>query len=181
MPKWEDSYSVENEMIDTQHKRLFEIAQAAYLMVNHPVTKEEIKGVLREFFEYMRDHFHDEEQYMESIGYPGLEEHKKLHRKIIFDLSEAIKTIRSANELKEKIGIIAKEWLLQHILKEDMQIRRYCKERIYIENRELANTFEYVCSCKNKVHRVNSEIHEKIQLHDAKFICKVCKQVIKYI
>ncbi|PAF43729.1 hemerythrin family protein [Helicobacter sp. 11S03491-1] len=178
--KWEDNYSVDNEMIDTQHKKLFDLAQKAYLMTNRPVTKEEIKIVLKEFFDYMHEHFNDEEAYMESIGYPGLEEHKKFHRQIIFNFSEAIKTIHSANDLKDKVGVIAKEWLLQHILKEDMQIRRYCKERAYVENKSNENIYEYTCACKGKIHRVPLEIHQKIQTQNAKFMCRFCKQIIRF-
>ncbi|PAF44058.1 hypothetical protein BJI48_04430 [Helicobacter sp. 11S02596-1] len=165
-------------MIDTQHKKLFELAQKSYLMVNHSVTKEEIKAVLKEFFEYMREHFNDEEEYMKSIGYPDLEAHKKLHRQIILSFSESIQVIHSANDLKEKIGIIAKEWLLQHILKEDMKIQRYCKERIFLENQTGSNQYDYVCSCPGKIHHVPLEIHQKIQKQNARFICRVCKQAI---
>lgn len=183
LPQWDESYSVDNKMIDAQHKQLFELAKKAYLMVNRPVTKEEIKDVLREFFEYMRDHFSDEEKYMYSIGYPKIEEHKKLHRQIIFELSEAIKTIRSPNDLKEKIGIIAKEWLLQHILKEDMQIHRYCKERAYNDDEIIDNdvlTYDYVCACPEKIHKIPHHIHERIETEGIRFVCKICKQVVKY-
>ncbi|MDO7252634.1 hemerythrin family protein [Helicobacter cappadocius] len=181
LPKWEEGYSVDNEMIDMQHKKLFDLAQKAYLMVNHSVSKDEIKEVLREFFEYMRDHFKDEEDYMISIGYPRLDEHKRLHRQIIADFSECVKEIHSANDLKEKIGVIAKEWLLQHILKEDMLIRRYCKERMFVQ-RDLGisvEKYEYICSCKGKIHEVPPNIHEKIQHQNAKFICRFCKQILR--
>ncbi|PAF54165.1 hypothetical protein BKH42_02240 [Helicobacter sp. 13S00482-2] len=181
LPKWEESYSVDNEMIDTQHKKLFDLAQKAYLMVNHSVSKDEIKEVLKEFFEYMRDHFRDEENYMISIGYPALDEHKKHHRQIIIDFSKCVKEVHSANDLKEKIGVIAKEWLLQHILKEDMLIRKYCKDRTFAEKHLSAyvEKYPYTCSCKNKIHEVPLEIHTKIQHENAKYICRFCKQILR--
>ncbi|ECQ5782963.1 chemotaxis protein, partial [Campylobacter jejuni] len=41
------------------------------------VYKDEIKNLLAEFFNYMKDHFYEEERYMELIKYPDIETHKK--------------------------------------------------------------------------------------------------------
>ena len=82
LPKWCDEYSIDNPMIDEQHKKLFELAGAVEDIAEHAVSKRKVKELLSDFFHYMRDHFSDEEKYMESINYPELEPHRKIHKEI---------------------------------------------------------------------------------------------------
>ena len=71
IPKWDNEYSIHSDIIDAQHKKLFEIAEKAGTLISKQVDSKEIKKILAELFEYMKVHFRDEEQYMDSIGYPG--------------------------------------------------------------------------------------------------------------
>ncbi|EDJ1536306.1 TPA_asm: chemotaxis protein [Campylobacter jejuni] len=66
-------------MIDIQHQKLFELAGKVEFMFDKPVYKDDVKALLAEFFNYMKDHFNDEEKYMKLIRYPDLEEHKRNH------------------------------------------------------------------------------------------------------
>lgn len=50
----------------------------------------------------MKEHFHDEENYMNEIKYPYLNEHKTMHKVIIRNMSHLIKNIKTTNDLKEK-------------------------------------------------------------------------------
>ncbi|MDE6885925.1 MAG: hypothetical protein K2P17_02645 [Helicobacteraceae bacterium] len=78
--EWKDEYSIHNEHLDNQHKKLFEIAKRADNMVKEQIDSQEVKKVILELFNYMKTHFHDEELYMESIGYSKLREHKEIHK-----------------------------------------------------------------------------------------------------
>lgn len=49
LPIWENSYSVGNENIDIQHKKLFELAVIAYNLEHKYVSKHQIKEVLMGF------------------------------------------------------------------------------------------------------------------------------------
>lgn len=73
LPKWDKSYSVHNNKIDQQHKKLFELAAKVEYILDKPVYKDKIKILLTEFFNYMRYHFNDEEKYMLTIKYPYFE------------------------------------------------------------------------------------------------------------
>ena len=72
-PKWDDNYSVHNAKIDEQHKKLFELAGKVEFMFDRPVYKDDIKALLADFFNYMKDHFNDEEKYMnqENQAHPA--------------------------------------------------------------------------------------------------------------
>lgn len=83
IPTWNEKYSIHNTMINIQHQKLFELAGKVEFMFDKPVYKDDVKALLAEFFNYMKDRFNDEEKYMKLIGYPDLEEHKRIHKEII--------------------------------------------------------------------------------------------------
>ena len=192
-PKWEDSFSVHNAQIDAQHKKLFELAGKVEFMFDKPVYKDEIKALLADFFDYMKNHFNDEEKYMKLINYPGLDEHKEIHKEIIQSMIDLIKNIRSTNDLKEKLYVVCKKWLLEHILYEDMKVEQFRRSSLSSENDSDVNFEEvkeekdtenaiylYTCKCPNQIHDVPFGIHQKIQNQGMKFKCKKCKEPIKF-
>ncbi|CAM3632713.1 MULTISPECIES: bacteriohemerythrin [Helicobacter] len=190
LPAWSKEISVHNEKIDEQHKKLFEIAGRAYMMTEKKSSKEEVIGVLRELLEYTKEHFKDEEEYMQSISFPRLEAHRAIHQDIIRDMVSAVTRVQNLNDLKDEIAKIAKNWLLVHIIKEDMQIEKFRRNTcplpikptepkpeekpVQTENKKI----EYFCSCPNKVHYVPIDVDKKIRAGGV-FNCKVCKQAIQ--
>ncbi|TLD81956.1 non-heme iron protein [Helicobacter sp. MIT 05-5293] len=181
LPLWNDEFSVRHEIIDQQHQRLFELAHKAYKIANSHTTRNEVKGIITEFFDYMKTHFKDEEQYMQAIGYPKLEEHKRIHRALIADMASMVKNIHSANELKDKIMILAKDWLLVHILQEDMQIEKYRKEsQAKNPTKEATKTFIYTCECPGKEHKLTESMHIFVKNSTQSIRCKECQQAIVF-
>lgn len=180
LPEWSEEFSIHNEMIDMQHKKLFQIAHKAGLLIYKQVDVGEIRKILAELFDYMKEHFHDEEAYMEQIKYPDIERHKKLHKEIIANMCDLIQNIKY--DFKQKLAIITEQWLITHILKEDMRIEQYRAEN---EQRiqDLLNSQEvvhvYKCKCKDSFNVLNT-IHEKIQ-NGQKFHCKKCGATIEFI
>jgi len=90
--QWDEKYSLHVEKIDNQHKELFRLS-AVVESLDERTTKEEVKKLLNSFFIYMREHFHDEEAYMESVGYPLLKKHRQLHHEIIEDFGTVNQTV----------------------------------------------------------------------------------------
>ncbi|EAH4620193.1 bacteriohemerythrin [Campylobacter jejuni] len=192
LPKWDKTFSVHNAKIDEQHKKLFELAGKVEYLIDKPVYKDEIKNLLAEFFNYMKDHFYEEEQYMELIKYPDIETHKKIHKHIIQSMIELIKNIKSTNDLKEKLYLAVKKWLLEHILYEDMKVEQYRRSSLASEDdkevsfeeegdEELENAvYLYICKCSGAIHNVPFGIHEKIKLQGKKFKCKKCREALEF-
>lgn len=187
LPKWCEKYSIHNATIDAQHKKLFELAANVEMMSDKPVHKGQVKFLLAEFFNYIKEHFSDEEAYMEKIGYPALKEHQKIHKSIISTMVVLIQNIKSTNDLKEKLNVIVSKWLLEHILQEDMKIEKWYQQHlknIIVEERpikEKETHFKYTCECVGKIHKVPQEIHLKIQSvnNSCNYKCKICQQYIK--
>jgi len=82
-----------------------------------------IESVLDSLAIYVEEHFQREEEYMESVGFPHLTEHRVIHR----DLTKKVEQIRldfflgNRDSIGEYTFAFLKEWLRQHILVEDMQ------------------------------------------------------------
>ncbi|EAH5386837.1 bacteriohemerythrin [Campylobacter jejuni] len=192
LPKWDKTFSVHNAKIDEQHKKLFELAGKVEYLIDKPVYKDEIKNLLAEFFNYMKDHFYEEERYMELIKYPDIETHKKIHKHIIQSMIELIKNIKSTNDLKEKLYLAVKKWLLEHILYEDMKVEQYRRSSLASEDdkevsfeeegdEELENAvYLYICKYSGAIHDVPFGIHEKIKLQGKKFKCKKCREALEF-
>lgn len=107
---------------------------------------------------------------------------------------ELIQNIKTTNDLKEKLYLMVKKWLLEHILYEDMKVEKWrigalssedgtdisFEEVKEEENDELAIYF-YTCQCLGKIHDVPFGIHKKIQDSNAKFRCKKCNCIIGFL
>ncbi|WP_139452950.1 bacteriohemerythrin [Campylobacter armoricus] len=183
LPKWCDKYSIHNDEIDKQHKKLFELAANVEMISDKPIHKGQIKFLLADFFNYMKEHFAEEEKYMAKIGYPELPNHQKIHKSIIQSMIDLIQNIKSTNDLKEKLNVIASKWLLEHILREDMKIEKWHQGQLGKTNTtnkdEKQKNYEYICSCPGKIHKVPYEIHQKISSSNASYKCKTCQEAIK--
>jgi hemerythrin-like metal-binding protein len=121
--EWSDELSVGVPEIDEQHKKWVAI-------YNHMDEKlsggdpEEIKALagnaLKEMVEYARYHFQSEEEYMMSVGYPGIDEHMEVHYDFTRQLEEYDEMVRDGKMVLNTtlMGII-KNWLVEHIMKTD--------------------------------------------------------------
>jgi len=122
---WIDEYELGLESLDAQHKQLFSLVNKLYDPENRHMTEEELAGILYAFSDYMNVHFKDEEEYMLSIGYPGLLEHIQLHNELVNYLTSVIKTPAKVDIIKTKMRLLAKRILVDHIVHEDIKIKQF--------------------------------------------------------
>ena len=99
LPEWSPEYSVHNEIIDAEHRKLFELAHRVEAAANKAANRSEVKETLAELFNYMRVHFAHEEEYMKSIGHPDLPTHKEIHKEFSRNAATQVKTSNSINDL----------------------------------------------------------------------------------
>lgn len=114
-------------LIDEEHERLFDIIGRADELVKAELLHDkydEIVGILAELKDYTKEHFRDEEAYMESIHYPGLEAQKMAHE--IFELKLENLNLEQVDdnqqEYLEELMEFLFGWLSNHILKADKLI-----------------------------------------------------------
>ncbi len=128
--EWSERFSLNHELLDAQHQELFELANAAQRLDPNNANKAELGRLFKEFYDYMGKHFKEEEAYMQSIDYPLYEKHKKFHESIIEGMTKILKEKKGVVELQKSIQMIAKKWLAEHILENDLQIEKWRKSNI---------------------------------------------------
>ncbi len=122
---WKKEYELGIPEIDRQHMRLVELINKLYMAMETGTVAETGK-VLQGLIDYTVTHFAEEERLQEQHGYPGLDVHRKLHAELV---AEALSYVRRFQA--EEPGIEAnlmwfmKDWLLNHIKREDANIAAY--------------------------------------------------------
>lgn len=124
---WNEHYNIGVPLIDKEHKKLLHILNKLF---DFGQKEEKSHFACQEAIKYFKDHaiqhFADEEAYMASIGYPGLETHKRIHRDFRGRMLPALEkeleqTGYSATSIHHFLGVCA-GWLIGHTLMEDHMI-----------------------------------------------------------
>ena len=129
MYEMKPEYYIGIDMIDEEHKQLFQYADEAYELLHDEYTPDKydrIDIILEKLRDYTVKHFVDEEQYMESINYKKLFTQKVQHQEFINKLDEFMEYHNEEVEDQDDqiMGILKylTEWLTNHILYVDGQI-----------------------------------------------------------
>ena len=125
--EFSDEYKTGIVMIDGEHQTLFEITGRVYDILKAGATEkdsESIIEILRELRQYTAEHFSDEEEYMRSVNYDGLDAQIRAHKTFIAELDGVDdKEIRkNPQEYVKSLIEFLLGWLINHILKVDMKI-----------------------------------------------------------
>ena len=126
-PVFADQYLTGVSLIDKEHRELFRIIGEVYHVMTNEIAfdkYDEIVSLLEELKEYTKFHFQDEEIYMESIHYPGLEAQKRAHGAFVSRLEEMdLEHIdENQQETLEDMMEFLSEWLVNHIMNSDKKI-----------------------------------------------------------
>lgn len=124
---WKDEYNIGVDIIDNEHQRLFQIINNLFMLGkqnrNNPKAYQDGIKFLKE---HTMSHFEDEELYMRSIQYGGLEKHRRVHKGFREDTlpaleEELIREAYSPVSVEHFLGVCA-GWLIGHTLTEDRAI-----------------------------------------------------------
>lgn len=166
---WSDNYLLNCELVDEEHKKLFEIANRAFKAVlgNEKISK--IKIIVHELIEYTQTHFKDEEHFMQRISYPALKEHKAIHQHISASMHKFFTTInkKEINELEKELAHFINQWFISHIIYEDKKIAKWAYAFDTKESMEWKNIYkigneELDNDHKEIFHIMNNFLNESI-------------------
>ena len=108
------------DSIDNEHIRLVDMLNEVYALLSAGK-----KGEAQQFFSetlssYVNEHFANEEKFMESIGFPQIDEHRRIHENFKISFHE-LKPLIEANDdvafRKELSDVFT--WIITHIGKTD--------------------------------------------------------------
>lgn len=124
--KWDSSFAVGIEAIDSQHKKIFE----HLLAIENAVAKRDPWHILRfhlaQLTEYMKFHFAVEEALLEIVRYPRRADHGDAHARLldqILELQEQLQQKATGENLVE----FFESWFIRHVLSSDREYVAYVK------------------------------------------------------
>ena len=136
---WRDEWTLRIDTLDDDHKAivdlLSDIAQRFAEEPERPVESDEGDGVggggdggdgdlyaaLGRLSAYTREHFRREEEFMRTIDYPGLADHRSEHALHMAELTTQVREFRERG--LERLSVqeleFLKQWVVAHILGAD--------------------------------------------------------------
>lgn len=121
---WKKQYALEIEAMDNEHKEL--ISKINNLIQKQKQNKD-ISDNFEDLLSYTKYHFKNEEEYMNSIAYPDLNNHKKIHVNLLQNLSSHYEKLQTGKTRPELLINFLNDWLLKHILTIDMKYAFFSK------------------------------------------------------
>ena len=118
--EWDEKFSVGVNLIDGQHKKLFEMANEYYNAFNRGFSENAIERLLDGLLNYVAVHFGTEERYFAEYGYEDTKAHKREHQIIVLKVKDLVnKWQKRENPAEEEVSKFLKIWLEQHIMDTD--------------------------------------------------------------
>jgi hemerythrin-like metal-binding protein len=123
---WTPSLSVNVEIIDKQHQKLFELANLFYDELYKGANQNCLVERLKELIDYTCFHFRTEENLLEEINYPNLTNHANEHKQFIEELNALNSSVQSGKLTisVETINFLRNS-IINHIFVSDKEMTRY--------------------------------------------------------
>ena len=120
---WKDYYSVNDPLLDAEHKQIIECINELYSAWQGSTQSEVTKRVLDKLVQYTQTHFEHEEELMKEADFPQFDAHKVLHddmRRRTIGLRTHLTLVTARDVL-----VFLKGWWLEHIQGEDKLYSSY--------------------------------------------------------
>jgi len=127
---WREDYRVDVLRLDTQHRRMFEQANAILDAVKVGISGPEIVPLFDAMAEYTHYHFGEEEALMLRHAYPETEAHRAHHALLSEQLQAMRQTFKDSPD-PTQIDFLSflEDWLVGHILAEDKGYTRFLNDK----------------------------------------------------
>ena len=127
---WREQMSLNYPPLDDEHKAFLEkINQASEGLRERDVTK--MDKMFEACYDYVRNHFSHEEDIMERIHYPEMDEHIASHQLFIKNISQFRQEFETADTVGKKLDASQKAmsflsvWFLGHLISRDKPMKPY--------------------------------------------------------
>ncbi|MFO7811730.1 MAG: bacteriohemerythrin [Pelovirga sp.] len=128
--KWKPVYETGIVALDKEHQGLVEQINVLFEAVRDKRGNEVYADVVTMLDTYVLEHFDHEEKLMQEYQFPGFEEHRQEHRRLVAAVEKlkrdhAVMDESAARELLKFLRI----WLLDHIVKVDKKYGSFIESR----------------------------------------------------
>jgi len=108
--EWKDSYSVNNELMDRQHRRMLDLATR---VLQAGKDSELLQLHLDSLCSHTQEHFRAEERLMRECGFPGYVEHRATHDRIMDQFHSLNALLRVNPRATSRLEVLMVEWVLE--------------------------------------------------------------------
>ena len=117
---WKADYETEVREIDLQHRFFMDLINRMHEELQASADQDYRDRLFQELSNYARFHFISEENLMFKFGYPDLDHHRMMHRRLIDELSW-----RAQEKSYDAIFDFLVRWFVAHTVEEDARIGRF--------------------------------------------------------
>ena len=128
--RWLPGFEVGVEEIDRDHRSLFSLVQQVYDAIDR-AEWDDCRRLVDQFIAASLAHFDHEEAFLERVGFPDSDEHKRYHRSLLTK-AEELKRICDREIDSRKIQDCYEEtvaFLLDDIVRGDNAFKSFVQER----------------------------------------------------
>lgn len=162
---WEQKMSVGIDSIDNDHKQLIAVLAQLTSAKNEGDPIERVNLIFEKLEAYCQSHFAREEALLLKVGYQQFDEHKKSHQVFINKIPQLkqkwLKEVTESEAIKEEIITFLQQWLVKHILKEDLD---------YVEAVQGSEDYKTQNSPSSSVNFVSMKLSQYLTLSHRVFI-----------
>jgi hemerythrin len=117
---FDKEFKLDIEQVDREHVILVDMLNDVYSLIGAG-KRDEARSYFNETLSaYVNEHFSNEEKFMESFQYPGLEEHRKVHENFKKSFNDMKPLIESYDDVSFRRALSdAFTWIIAHIGKTD--------------------------------------------------------------
>lgn len=125
--EWHADFSVENSLIDEQHKGLFELVNQMWDSRKDGEKKK--RASFKKIVEALRAHCNYEERILAKNGCPSLKEHRHEHLNLIKQIEEILDSCDKDCKKSwfKMMGFLMHELLAHHLVGTDQKCRKYLR------------------------------------------------------
>ena len=119
---WKTEYSVGVELIDFQHRQMFDIINELVGIINAVPTQEAVTELIEKIVSYKKVHYASEEDYFREFHYEGAEEHIAEHARFNESLLQ-LKDKYPGDPISFCFELVdfLENWLVTHIMDSDQK------------------------------------------------------------
>lgn len=125
---WTSQMSVGIEQIDEDHKVLIALLND---LSDSIFEAHDIDETIEQLLDYTNYHFRREEAEMAALGYPHLEEHRRVHQHLAAKVQNFAEQWRNGGDAKVVQALLEflRTWLVDHIMQNDAEVQAYIRAK----------------------------------------------------
>ena len=130
--RWNKEYEIGIDAIDREHKLIIDNYEKLYHYMKLGTGHNYYHELILFLEKYVNEHFKNEQEFQQLIGYNLYEEHVLYHREFEAKIKEIItkhQNQKVSNLDLIRINLFLKDWLLQHNLVEDAKIGEFLRNK----------------------------------------------------